>query len=53
MGAEHKRLLLPTEVCWLSRGKVLHRIYELREEVVKFILESKSKINPCVNDEIW
>ena len=52
MSAEHKSLLLHTEVRWLSCGKVLHRIYQFKE-VVKFISENKSETNPCVNDEIW
>ena len=53
MDAEHKSLLLHTEVCCLSRGKVSCRIYKLRQEVVKFISDNKSKINPCVDNEIW
>uniref|UniRef100_A0A3P9IWW1 DUF4371 domain-containing protein n=1 Tax=Oryzias latipes TaxID=8090 RepID=A0A3P9IWW1_ORYLA len=36
MGSEHTKLLFHPEVCWLSRGKVLTRLFELRDEVMLF-----------------
>ncbi|XP_067123773.1 SCAN domain-containing protein 3-like [Centruroides vittatus] len=38
MESEHTTLLLHTEVRWLSRGKVLTRISEFKDEVVRIFL---------------
>ena len=39
MGSVHTSLLLHTEIRWLSRGKILTRIFELRDEVRAIFLE--------------
>lgn len=41
MESVHMQLLLHTEIRWLSRGKILERFFELRDEVRVFVLETK------------
>jgi zinc finger BED domain-containing protein 5/7/8/9 len=51
MDSEHYQLLLHSEIRWLSQGKVLSRLFELKDEVRLFFIEHKSfSLNERVND---
>ncbi|KAE8278788.1 Zinc finger MYM-type protein 6 [Larimichthys crocea] len=45
MEADHIQLLYHSEVRWLSRGLVLKRLFELRNEVFSFLTEKKSPLS--------
>jgi len=42
MDSKHKILLQHTEVRWLSKGKVLKRIFELRTEFMEFCIQQRN-----------
>lgn len=45
MGSEHEVILYYTEVRWLSRGQVMKRLYELREEISYFLIERQNSLS--------
>ena len=54
MEANYENLLLPTEAKWLSRGKALSGVYELKEEMLAFFsLERQREFCNSLCDDSW
>uniref|UniRef100_A0A8C0JS55 SCAN domain containing 3 n=1 Tax=Canis lupus dingo TaxID=286419 RepID=A0A8C0JS55_CANLU len=53
MEADHKQLLLHAEIRWLSRGKVLSRMFEIRNELFVFLQSKKPVWSQLFKDVNW
>ncbi|XP_007119478.2 protein FAM200B isoform X1 [Physeter macrocephalus] len=53
IGANYTHLLYHTKVRWLSQGKILSKVYELRNEIHVFLIEKKSHLATVFEDDIW
>ena len=51
--SQHDHLLLHAKVRWLSRGRVLSRLFELREETKHILREMNSPLAEFLLDEMW
>ena len=53
LGAEHNNLLFYCNARWLSKGKVLLRVYELRNEISIFLKEENHALATAFEDEVF
>ncbi|KAF2364600.1 Zinc finger BED-type [Trinorchestia longiramus] len=53
MGEKYEVLLYLTDVRWLSRGKVIHRVIELRKAIQEFLKQKGSPFATKFTDKEW
>ena len=53
LGAEHNHLLFYFNPRWLSEGKVLLRVYELRNEISIFLKKENHALSTTFGDEVF
>ncbi|KAF2366884.1 Ribonuclease H-like domain [Trinorchestia longiramus] len=53
MGEKYEVLLYHTDVRWLSRGKVIHRVIELRKAIKEFLEQKGSHFATKFTDKEW
>ncbi|CAO2589068.1 Zinc finger MYM-type protein 6 [Lemmus lemmus] len=53
MGSEHVNLPLNTEVRWLSKGRILTRLFELRHEIEILLNQRHSDLARYFQDKEW
>nr|XP_039252531.1 zinc finger MYM-type protein 6-like [Styela clava] len=53
MDSQHQHLLFHAEVRWLSRGRVLTRLFNLRGETKLFLIEISFPLAEFMTDETW
>lgn len=46
-------LTVSYRIRWLSQGKVLSRVYELRHEIYIFLIEKQSHLANIFEDDVW
>ena len=54
LGFQYTHLLLHAEIRWLSRGKILTRLFVLREEIILFVQQQNNrKFQKLLSDDEW